>query len=271
MLILGPWLSRLLITLLLLSLAACAPLTARNPSFDLSSSEAKTALRTMRENPLELQRPVLYIGGFLDPGFAEWLTVPFYQRFFTNKSFIAGQSFTLFDTFDSCRAKVIAKVSESWPSDDPTQTVPVDVVAFSMGGLIARYAAMPTTVDAGLPRLNIVRLFTIATPHRGADLAALGSLTALARDMRADSAFLQKLDTEWSASDYPLISYVRLTDWIVGAPNTSIVGSKPWWVSARPFEMAHVQAPLDARIRADILRQLRYEQPWTTTPPTPLP
>ena len=141
-----------------------------------------------------------------------------------------------------------------------------------MGGLVARYAALaPDPARGQTKRLKTRRLFTIATPHRGAALAPLGFWNALARDMQGGSAFLARLDAALPAAGYELVAYTRLDDAVVGPENTAPAGVVPHWVSARPFELAHIQAKADARIRADILRRLRGETPWAKTPATPLP
>ena len=85
--------------------------------------------------------------------------------------------------------------------------IEVDVVAISMGGLIARYAAMPLPDDSR--QLRIRRLFTISTPHRGAKLAALPTFDQRQIDMRPGSAFLASLDDALADADYDLLPYVR--------------------------------------------------------------
>ena len=48
-------------------LTACASKQA-NPSFAVTVRDAKADLGRMRDVPVRLERPVLVIGGFLDPG-----------------------------------------------------------------------------------------------------------------------------------------------------------------------------------------------------------
>ena len=132
-----------------------------------------------------------------------------------------------------------------------------------MGGLVARYAALPTDPDAGHPRrLRVRRLFTIATPHNGAQLAPLGGLvSATARQMRHGSDFLERLNAALPDAEYDLIPYVRLGDFTVGPPWAAPPGRTPYWVSNRPLQLPHVMAFLDARFRADIVARLRGDQP----------
>ena len=49
---------------------ACAKPTPINPAFDVSECEAKAALREMGRFPKPLTRPVIVVGGWLDPTFS---------------------------------------------------------------------------------------------------------------------------------------------------------------------------------------------------------
>ncbi|MEM6459735.1 MAG: hypothetical protein AAF710_10135 [Planctomycetota bacterium] len=252
--------------------AGCEALTAVNPSFDLSYAGAREQLRRYAAEPVPLERPLVFVGPFLDPFFAEWSAVRAARRYTGAADRVTGVSFAAWDTFDRCRAKVIAAVDEAFPTDDPDATVEVDVIGFSMGGLVTRYAAMPPDAARGQTRrLRVRRVFTIASPHRGAAMGPLGAGNALARDMTAGSEFLARLDAAWPGRGYELFPYVRLSDAVVGQENTAPPGMTPWWTSSRPFEMAHVQAATDPRIRADIFARLRGEEPFTQTPAAPLP
>ena len=160
-------------------------------------------------------------------------------------------------------------MQERFPSDDPTRTVEVDVIGYSMGGLVARYAAVPPDPDADHPRqLVIRRLFTISTPHHGAQLAPLGSpVSSAARKMRHESDFLNRLNDALPDADYDLIPYVRLGDFTVGPAWAAPPGMTPYWVSNRPMQFPHIMSFLDARIRADIVARLRGESaPHRTHP-----
>jgi triacylglycerol esterase/lipase EstA (alpha/beta hydrolase family) len=63
----------------------------------------------------------------------------------------------------------------------------VDIVAHSLGGVVARYYVERLGGDE-----RVHRLVTIATPHRGTEMARLG-LVPSAREMRAGSDFLVEL------------------------------------------------------------------------------
>ncbi|MEM9916031.1 MAG: hypothetical protein AAF911_13840 [Planctomycetota bacterium] len=259
---------------LVLLAAGCANLTAVNPSFELSHADAQAELKAMRAEPVPLERPLIFLGPFVDPFIAELVSVGHAKKYFTDDQNIGGVSFVLWDNFDACRAKTIRKVDRLFPSADPDSidTVEVDVIGFSMGGLVARYAALPPDPERGQTRrLKINRLYTIASPHRGANWAALGPWISLANDMKSGSDFLARLDAGRAEADYELVPYTRLGDWVVGPENTSPPDEKPVWVSARAFEMAHIQAAFDARIQADILARLRGQPAFADPQPAPLP
>ena len=81
---------------------------------------------------------------------------------------------------------------------NPPSTPAVDVIGTSMGGLVARYAALDIE---GKPRLNVSKLFTIATPHLGADLAELPSFNQLHLDMRKGAVFIAMIRESESEID----------------------------------------------------------------------
>jgi triacylglycerol lipase len=90
-------------------------------------------------------------------------------------------SVTLEQSADELRRFIDAKLS-------PGRSF--DIVAFSMGGLVARYYAQRL---GGLAR--IMHFVTISTPHHGTGTAYLEPLPGV-REMRPGSAFLQDLDRD---------------------------------------------------------------------------
>ncbi len=208
----------------LLSFAAflpgCSVGKQENPSFPLTVKQAKADLLWMREHPVTLQRPVVVLGGWgdvmgLPPAYlAEQL------RQAVGDDRIISIGFGMCTTFDACRRRVLKRVGAAYPSDDVSQTQEVDVVGFSMGGIVARYAASTIGDDGADHRLHMARLYTISTPHRGASMSKVVAPGSLARDMRPGSKFLERLDREQASQAYPILPYVRLSDTIVGANNT---------------------------------------------------
>ncbi|TVQ30881.1 MAG: hypothetical protein EA376_11495 [Phycisphaeraceae bacterium] len=149
-----------------------------------------------------------------------------------------------------------------WPSSDPEWTTEVDVVAVSMGGLVARLGATEAFAEGeeGRKRLRIRRLFTMATPHRGAALADLLALDSAASDMKRDSLLLRALDEALPSSEYEIIPYARTRDWTVGASRAAPPDCEPIWVDGPAF-LSHATIAMDGRILIDIARRLRGEWP----------
>jgi len=258
--------------LLLLALFAggCASNGHINPSFSVSVRDANSALDEMRDAPKPLDRPVLVIGGWANTSMMTTRLAGTIRSIAEDNAEIAHVSLLSCTSFDSCRQRVLDIVDEEFgQSDDASETVEVDVVAYSMGGLAARYAAAPQ-LDISR-RLKIRRLFTIATPHRGAQMAPIARFERRASDMLTGSAFLAMLDRVFADADYEVIAYARLEDLIVGPRNCAPPGVDLWWVPNRPFEFSHHDAFRDPRILADIARRLRSETPFTRLPAAPLP
>lgn len=177
----------------------------------------------------------------------------------TDRTRVLSVSFLLKSDLESMARKVIRRVEQRWPSDDPEQTIEVDVVGLSMGGLVARLAAAEPDPRTG-KRLRIARLFTIGTPHRGAKLADHIAIDRAARQMRAGSALLRRLDSPSTESDYALVAYARTNDRWVGATRSSPPGQDPIWTPGPRF-MSHQTISLDKWIITDIARRIRGEAP----------
>jgi hypothetical protein len=248
--------------------------TTPNSSFDLSVSDAKIALREMRDDPKPLERPLVILGGYHDPGLAASHLRGEFKKLTGDKR-VLGVSFMFCGNFDDCKRDVIAAVDKAFPSDDPIWTTEVDVIGVSMGGLVGRYSALADPFAPDGRRLKIARMFTIGTPHRGASMAGMPTFNSLQIDMRANSKFLRSLDRRErklpKAAQYEIYPYVRLGDVIVGAENAAPEGQHPLWVPAEPLQDSHMFATMDARIIADMARRLRGEEPFAVGPPQPLP
>ena len=217
--------------------AGCAPQYA-NPSFPIEPDEAKSRLDDLKSSKKRLDRPLILLGGFLDPGIG-----PATYRKVLGK-FLEGEmiaiSFADRSSFESCRERVIARVDENFPTDDPDRTIEVDVIGESMGGLVAMFCALD---DPQLGRtLRIRNLYTIASPLRGARLAERAPflLNSMQRDMKPGSALYQRIEN--SPIDYQIYSYTRLDDDIVGEMYTSAPNRGVWWVENLPGQPAHFGA-----------------------------
>ena len=250
----------------------CAPARLRvNPSFDVSTRGAKAAMGTMAQQPKWLARPLVILGGFGDPGWISFKVRSKMSKLFdrADRDPILVVNFPATSNFEQCRRRVVRAVDEAFPSDEPGQTVEVDVIGISMGGLVARVAAEMS--PPGERRLRVARLFTLSSPLRGARLAERHPivLTTMHRDMRAGSALLRELAGR--KPGYAIVSYTRLDDNVVGEAYAAPDGQAVWWLDGAPLEHAHWAALDDPRILADIARRLRGEAPFTTGPPAPLP
>ena len=267
------WFCLLLAVMLMWS--GCLADVPLNPSFPLTLSDARLALKEMEKNPRPPARPIVVLGGIYDLGIASSGVARRIRRVMDAENQIINISFFGCSTFDQCRTRVIDRVQEAFPSDDPDLTTVVDVIALSMGGLVARHAA-DMNGDGnreiqGRRRLRIGRLFTISTPHRGANLAWVPTLDSRVVDMKSDSPFLMKLDLALDDAEFEIYSYTRLGDAIVGPANTAPPGRDPWWVANIPGSFSHLLAMFDLRFLADIACRLRSETPFTRDPPAPLP
>ena len=262
------------LTLLAATLACgCAGRGNPNPSFAVTTTEARDALREMARSPRLLERPVVILGGLNDPGFGPGYLAAQVRRVSGDRRVMIF-TFGPFESLDACGRRIARDVQRRFPGDDPLSTAEVDVVAVSMGGVVARAAAAPAGPNPS-PKLRIARLFTISSPHRGAAMARWPALPIpghVQTDLRPGSSFLRTLaEREVAAADYETRAYVRLGDRIVGQANASREGEPPHWLSTPPLEDPHHFAFRDPRIVADIVRRLRGEPPFATDPPEPLP
>lgn len=238
-----------------------------NPSFRVTANAADADLARMTHDPHPLQRPLVVVTGFLDPGVAA-VSLGGQFRDTTGDSRIAIVSLFECLSFEQCAQKIVSVVDHAFPCCDPSFTREVDVVGFSMGGLAARFAADPGPTHQR--RLRINRLFTIDSPNQGADGAAkIPVLHPLQGDMRPGSPVVKRLNALHRA--YRSYSYVRLGDTAIGLPNAAVPGAPLWWIPSPPLSNPHIFAFTDARIRADIARRLRGETPLASFPPAPLP
>jgi hypothetical protein len=249
---------------LLLSAVGCAmPRRTPNPSFPTTKREAEADLRRMSAAPRALERPLVVLAGIGDPSISSDAIIrgvaPCVEGPIVNMEF--------FDefTFDGCRQKLLREVAAALAVD--TDHIPeVDVIAFSMGGLIARDAAIP---DRAGRRLPIRRMFTISAPHEGARLGGIPLGLPQGDDMSPTSGFIDRLRR--TPRTYELVCYARLDDGTVGEEFAAPEGEPLWWVPTPSGEWAHMAAFSDPRILADIARRLRGEAPLTRPPAAPLP
>jgi pimeloyl-ACP methyl ester carboxylesterase len=149
-----------------------------------------------------------------------------------------------------------------------------DLVGVSMGGLVARVLAAKEGIECegGVTPferpLGVRRIFTLASPHRGALLAEKIRPNSAARDMRPGSRFLKHLDEQLAHRDFELTCYSRIKDGWVGATRSSPPGFGVVWTPGLVWG-SHFTVSFDARVLADVCRHLRGEEPLArpSTPP----
>jgi len=250
-------------------LAGCSADTPMNPSLAITVADAKAQLDRVHENPMPPVRPVIVIGGLWDVGLAVSDVRSRLAGYFPADAPIASVGLFGLGDLDECRDRVLSEVEGAFGLGEPGWTVEVDVIGFSMGGIVARHAALPRH-DGG-PRLRIVRLFTLAAPHRGTGAAEFPTVDQLVRDIRSGSSVLARLDAALPSAGYEIYPYVRLGDEIVGEENAAPPGEGVWWVPNMPLQWAHGEIYKDPRITLDIVRRLRGDEPIATEPRTKPP
>lgn len=256
-----------------LATTGCAlPRRLPNPSFDLSREDAKADLARMAAAPVPAPRPIVFLAGIGDPAIsssalragimptlARPVGIPEGAPAVVELDFFGDTS------FEGARQRALRGLSEAF-GVPPERLPEVDVVAFSMGGVVARDLAIADTAGRRLP---IRRLYTVCTPHEGARLAGVLMGIPVGADMCPTSDFMARLAN--APRDYELVCYARLDDVTVGEEFAAPTGEPLWWLTTNSGEWAHMSAFKDPRFHADIARRIRGEQPWTRLPASPLP
>ncbi|MFI4915473.1 MAG: lipase family alpha/beta hydrolase [Phycisphaerales bacterium JB060] len=254
----------------LFALASCIHLDRANPAYPATNAEVDDAIEAMKDDPVGLDRPVVVLSGWRSPSLTgRSLAGRIRKVTGAGEGRVTSISYTWQAGIPEIAATVAQKVADEYgtttdPATGQRWTTEVDVVAISMGGLVARTAwAEPAAVgrDPGV-RLNIKTLYTLGSPHRGAKLATWIRLDESARQMKPGSDFLADLDaaTLGGAHDLRIVPYATLRDSWVGATNAAPHGQEPIWVPGR-IVLSHHLISLDDRILADLGRRLRGEAP----------
>ncbi|MDX2148624.1 MAG: hypothetical protein SFZ23_13995 [Planctomycetota bacterium] len=221
-----------------------------NPSFPVTVEQAQRERERMMADPRPLPRPVVVIAGWRSPRVSAMVAARELCSLTSGRSGdFLSVSYAWLGDIGLARREVELRV-EAFAS--PHGANEVDAVGISMGGLVAR------TLGA-----RVVRLFTLATPHRGARLARWVRPDSAARAMKPGSAFLRELD---AGRDGPreMVCYTHLRDWWVGSANTAPPGREPIWCDTRNSPdtlLSHFTVSSDVRILVDIARRLRGEMP----------
>ncbi|RNC80434.1 MAG: hypothetical protein ED559_01075 [Phycisphaera sp.] len=255
-----------------LTVGGCVQLERLNPDFPATHEEILSDRQRMRDNPVGLERPVLVLSGYRSPSLvASRLKRTIRRHTGADSGEIATLAYVWSGSVEEPARRAVARVEDRFPSDDSKWTSEVDVVAVSMGGLVARLAASDPELrgEPGGKRLRIGTLYTLATPHRGAKLAEDIHLDSATRAMIPGSDFLRVMDESFASRGYEVVPYAVLNDSWVGATKAAPVGQDPIWTAGRVF-LSHHMVSLDSRIQTDLLRRLRGEKPigQPGTPPS---
>ncbi|MEM9063956.1 MAG: hypothetical protein AAGB51_00535 [Planctomycetota bacterium] len=265
-----PWLSRIRRTLIccgivtaVIASPACVRMTEDTPSFRHTHSEIRAQRKILKDNPIDqLERPVLLLSGYRAvPTMVERVRTRLCDMTTGNSEEFVPVAYTFKGEIVDMAEHAVRKLEARYPSNDPEETIEVDVVAISMGGLVARLAAEdPALHNREGKRLRIKRLFTLATPHRGATLAEHIRPDKAAADVRPGSSFLEDLNSRVEERDYILVCYGQTRDGWVGATNTAPPGMEPYWTGGTLF-WSHFNAPSNPWFLVDIAKRLRGEEP----------
>lgn len=252
------------------ALASCVHLDYPNPAYPATDAQVKAAIEKMKATPVGLDRPVVVLSGWRSPAMTgSHLAERIREVTGATEGQVISIGYMWGSDIPSIADEVAQRVADEFGSEvDPLTgqrwTREVDVVAISMGGLVARTAwADPVEVGREEPvRLNVGTLYTLGSPHRGARLAEWIRLDDASRQMRPGSSFLADLDrfTLGEMHDLAIVPYATLRDSWVGATNASPQGQDPIWVPGR-LVLSHHLISLDKRILADLGRRLRGETP----------
>jgi pimeloyl-ACP methyl ester carboxylesterase len=229
-----------------------------NPDFHLGAGAIRREAARMRREPVGLQRPLLVLAGWRAPsGSVRLLGRQLAALTGGDRSEVLPIAYPLASSIGASQRVLERAIDRAW-GRPPGE---VDIVAISMGGLLARRAALPRD-RGGAGLFRIARLFTLGTPHRGARLAGVLRPDACCRDMRPGSPFLRGLEGAAGPESGigELVCYARLRDTMVGARNCAPPGREPIWKPG-PIILSHVLIALDPLIRLDIARRLRGEEP----------
>lgn len=261
----------------LFGLASCVRIDRANPAYPATSAQVQAAIDAMEAAPVGVGRPVVVLTGWRSPSLAgSALAGRIRSVTGADPDRVISISYLWGDDIPSIADDVARKVAEAFgrtidPATGAHWTAEVDVVAVSMGGLVARAAwAEATTVGREADvRLNIRTLYTLGSPHRGAKLAEWIRLDDASVQMRPGSAFLAKLDETLAHDGGPaIVPYATLRDTWVGASHSAPTGQDPIWVPGR-LVLSHHLISLDRRILADLGRRLRGEEPLAAPSPPP--
>lgn len=231
----------------------------RNPDFHLEDAALEADLARMARDRKALERPVVILGGWHSPGVANWSVESVLRPHTSGRADdFLSITYPLKMSVGSAAEAAVRAVREHglWERE-------LDIVGVSMGGVIARGLAAGV-FGHGEPRVR--RIFTIATPHRGAKVARVAMVDRCTWELRPGSKLITGLNQRnGRAGEGPeLVCYGALRDWWIGARNTAPPWMQPHWIDVPPGLgrlCSHFAINHDRRVLVDIARRLRGEEP----------
>jgi pimeloyl-ACP methyl ester carboxylesterase len=226
-------------------------LPERNTSLTGLAAFAREDMARMRRRPVAVARPVVVLNGYHAwHGLVASLQHSLVGLVSQRETDFFDVSYGLMTCIHRVRRYVLDEIERVHGLERE-----IDVVGISMGGLVARLIAREWRGDTRHARVR--RIFTLASPHRGATRAQRIHIDAAGRDMMPGSAMLAELNQHVHPE---LRCYTQLRDAVVGATNTAPPGMEPFW-SAGTVCMSHFTTVHNPVFLADIARCLRQEPP----------
>ncbi|MEM8873948.1 MAG: hypothetical protein AAGD32_06775 [Planctomycetota bacterium] len=237
-----------MLALMVFSVLGCA--TESPERFSVDSVTAEQRIAELREMPVKLERPVVILDGFLDPGVGS-LAYRKEIREITGDDRVLRVAFFTAGSLAECRDKALAAIEEAFPGE------PVDIIGISMGGAVAFFVADTDDVE-------VERIFTLSSPLRGASLANLPTWMTLQKEMRPGSDAMNLLAEMIERFDGQRVHYAGVSDKTVKQEEAAPAGESAYVLpNDGPARFGHTGVIRDPRVRLDIFLRLRDAEPIT--------
>ncbi len=238
----------------------------QNPDFSYDQADFVAARGRVKGARGSQRRPVVFLSGYHSPS----LPMRLFRRSLVGLGALEGVYSRVISYPLAWTVEMAAKKAERVIRADPRLAGEIDVVGHSMGGIVARQL---TTMES----CKIRRLFTLATPHRGAILAQWVRPDAGTTQLRAGSKLLAELDAAlplWRAQGGELCCYATLRDWMVGATRSTPLNEPLNWLDVHHVHarmLSHYVIVTDERIILDLALRLVGQAPLFRNGRTPPP
>ncbi len=203
--------------------------------------EARRLLRAWAGDPRPLPRPVVIVTGWLIPAWWVNSVHRWLERCSTNGHVVVMRVPCAVELPLPLMAERLIERAGGGP---------VDVVGISLGGVLAREAARTNRSR----RLDVRRMFTIASPHRGARLVARFVPHHQARAVAPGSRYLDELNADASSQSFPITTFRLRGDHLINRASAHAVGTMHAdWEPLTRLLPAHSIVAHDPRVLAMIV------------------